>query len=80
MWVRGRYVVARNKVWVPATDRKQYVAPIFETRYESCGDAYSVQVGGGTWTKVKVPGHHEVRESKRWTSGYWRNTRRHRRH
>lgn len=49
-----------KRVWVPASYRKVWVEPAYETRYDACGRRYRVLVREGHWRTVHEPGRWET--------------------
>ena len=78
IWVPGRWDVRRKRVICePAHYETTYVAPTYETRYESCGRPYQVLTGTGGYRKIWVPRRCEWRKRKLWVPGYWKPVRAH---
>lgn len=71
VWVPGHFETRCEQVWVPATSERVWVEPVFELRYDTCGNRIRVQVCAGYWTTVHHPGHHETRERRVWISGHY---------
>jgi len=70
-WVPGHYETRSEQVLVsPAHYERQYVAPVYETRYEH-RRAYSVCVRPGYWTEVYVPAQYETRYTQVFSAGYY---------
>lgn len=76
VWVPEHYVYELRDVWVEGGYRREYVEPVFSTRYDECSVPYQVQVQAGYWTDVAQPGHYERRKVKVWRPGYWKVIRR----
>ncbi len=76
VWVAGRYVLEKRRVWVAGTKRKVYVEPVYETRYDDCGRAYQVLICEGHYRVIRDPGCYEIRRVRVWRPGFWRVTRR----
>jgi len=72
-WVPERYETRSEQVLVCAAryDR-QYVAPVYETRYADWG-TYRVCVRSGYWTEVNVPARYETRYTQVRVPGYYRD-------
>ncbi|MAE62974.1 MAG: hypothetical protein CMJ18_01775 [Phycisphaeraceae bacterium] len=63
----GRYVTYTERVCVAQGHyRKTWVAPVYETRYDECGEPYRYEVRAGYYEKVWVPARHERRVVKKW--------------
>jgi hypothetical protein len=62
----GHWRVIEEKVWVPGRIENVYVDPIYETRYDHCGNPYRVLVRAGCWSTIEHPGHWEIRQRKVW--------------
>ena len=71
IWVPGHYSVVCEKTWIPGSERRIWVEPAFELRYDSNGRAFQFCVGGGHWKTICEPGHYEMRDVKVWTPGHW---------
>jgi hypothetical protein len=71
VWVPGHSETVQRKVWVPGGWREEWVPPVFETRWDACGRAVRVQVGGGYARKVALPGRWEIRAETVWHPGHW---------
>jgi hypothetical protein len=72
VWVEGCYEVRVERVWVDGCERQEWVAPCYETRWDSCGRRVKVLVRAGYWRTVREPGRFENREVRVWRPGYWR--------
>ena len=72
VWVPGCYITEYEKSWVQGSHRKVYVQPVFEKRYDACGNPYRFKVSPGYYEVVHEPGYWETRPVKVWKSGYWR--------
>lgn len=72
VWVPGRYDVRCERVWIEGCERQVWVEPCYETRWDSCGRPYRVQVRPGHWRPVRDPGRWEQREVRVWIPGHWR--------
>lgn len=70
-WVPGHYVTRQQKVWIPASKKKVWIDPVYETRYDACGRPYQVRSRGGGWTVQVTPGHFETRCTKVWVPGVY---------
>lgn len=68
----GRWETIREKVWVEGYTERVWVQAVYETRYDSCGRAYTVCVQPARWESVCVPGRYEWRERRVWVSSGWR--------
>jgi len=73
LWVPGHYEVVWQKVWVAGVERRVWVEPVFELRYDSCGRAFQFCAAGGHWETVCEPGHYETRDVQVWTPGHWQS-------
>ena len=71
VYVKGHYETVQHKVWIPAAKQSVWYEPIYETRYDSCGRAYSVLVQAGHSAWVTTPGHYEYQPQRVWITGRW---------
>ena len=71
VWVPGHYESVCERVWVPGLSQRVWVDPIFELRYDSCGNALRVLASPGHWKTIQQPGHFEDRSVRLWTPGHW---------
>lgn len=70
-WVPGRYETVQERVWAPGASRKEWIEPVYETRYDSCGRPYRVLVSAGRWCVVQDPGHYEIHCRDVFVPGHW---------
>jgi hypothetical protein len=68
--VPGHYRIVREKVWVPASNRKVWVPACYEWRYRR-GRKVRVCVRDGYYRYEQVPGHYEWVKNKVWVEGCW---------
>jgi hypothetical protein len=66
VWIPGHYEVVQRKTWVPGATRQVWVPPVYETRYDWCGRAYTVLVSAGYHRTIQDPGHWEYRNVQVW--------------
>jgi hypothetical protein len=66
----GTWEVIEERVWVPARESRIWIAPVYQTWYDSCGHAHSSIVRPGYWQNTCEPGHWEVRKRKVWIPNY----------
>ena len=69
VWIEGHYRTDYRKVWVQARQEKRWVPARYETRYDQCGEAYSVLAQNGYWSLVTIPAYYENRPVKTWVPG-----------
>jgi len=69
VWIEGYYRTDYRKVLVQARQEKRWVPARYETRYDECGEAYSVLVQDGYWSLVTIPARYENRPVKSWIPG-----------
>lgn len=62
----GRYETRYQKVWVPASSRRVWVAPVYQWRYDSCGRRYRATVQAGYYRTECIPGFYEQRAVQVW--------------
>ncbi len=62
----GRYEYRTERTWVPGYNRQVWVEPVYEWRYQPCGNRYRVLVRAGYHRTVCVPGRYENRQVKVW--------------
>lgn len=60
VFVPGHYEAIEKQVWVAPKQVKVWVDQILETRYDYCGQPYTVLVQPGHWAKHVEPGHFET--------------------
>ncbi|MDF1797977.1 MAG: hypothetical protein P1V81_02285 [Planctomycetota bacterium] len=60
VFVPGHYQAVEKQVWIAPKQVKVWVEPIFETRYDYCGQPYTVLIQAGHWAKHHQPGHFET--------------------
>lgn len=70
-WQQGRVEVIHERVWVPGCARQVWVDPIYETRYDRCGNPIQVLVRAGHYRTVQSPGHYETRPRTIRHPGRW---------
>lgn len=69
----GHYETTYQSVMVsPAHMERQWVAPVYQTTYDRCGNTLRVLVSPGYWTEVYVPAQYETREVQVWVADYER--------
>lgn len=68
----GHWETIVERVWIPGSCDRVWIAPIHETRYDSCGRAYQVCVRAGYWDTIQRPGHYEDRSRQVWRAAGWR--------
>jgi hypothetical protein len=73
VWVPGHMERVQRRVWVEGGYRREWVAPVYDTRLVSCGRVETLLVRQGHWTLVEQPGHFETRQVEVWVDGYWRS-------
>ncbi len=70
-WVPGHHEQVTRQVWVSGACRRQWVPPVYETRYGPCGQPVRVLVSCGYWASMQEPGHFEARCESEWVAGRW---------
>ena len=68
-WVPGHYESVPHSVYVPGRREKIWIDPIYEDRFDACGQRTRVLVQGGGWKVIEHPGHYETRFEQVWVSG-----------
>lgn len=76
VWVPAHQTEVTRRVWVPGRTRREWVPPLYQTRFDSCGRPYTVCVRAGHWRTVCEPGHYENRVERVWVPGRWEASRR----
>lgn len=71
VWVPGRWVFETKKHWAPGWSEKVWQPPVFETRFDFCGNSYQVQINAGFYRTVHHPGRWEYRKQKVWQAPHW---------
>ena len=71
VYVKGYWKTVDEKVWVPATKRRVWREPVYQTRYDSCGRAYQVLVRPGCYEWITEGGHWAVQPKRVWVPGHW---------
>jgi len=69
---RGHWETVVERVWVPGSCERVWIAPVYETRYDSCGRAFQVCVRAGFWDTIQHPGHYEDHSRQVWRAAGWR--------
>lgn len=67
----GHWETVVERVWVPGSCERVWIAPVHETRYDSCGRAYQVCVRAGFWDTIQHPGHYEDHSRQVWRAAGW---------
>jgi hypothetical protein len=71
VWIPGRYEYELQRVWVPGRSERIWVEPVFQLRYDGCGNLLRVLLSPGHWSTVHHPGHYETRRVRVWVPGHW---------
>jgi hypothetical protein len=71
VWVAGHWALREQKVWVAGRTERVWRPARFETRYDACGIAFSVQVQAGHYETIQHPGSWEWRTQRVWVPGGW---------
>lgn len=71
VWVAGHWALREHKVWVAGRTETVWRPARFETRYDACGIAFSVQVQAGHYETIQHPGRWEWRTQRVWVPGGW---------
>jgi hypothetical protein len=69
-WVPGHYETVYQQVWVQETYTQRYVEPQFGWTWINGVKRY-VQISGGTYERIVIPGHYENQPVSKWIEGYW---------
>lgn len=72
----GHWETIVERVWVPGACDRVWIAPIYDTRYDSCGRPIQVCVRAGYWDTVQRPGYYEDRTRRVWREAGWSSHRR----
>jgi len=70
VWVPGHFENVSRTVFVPGPVRREWVEPVYEWRFDSCG-VHFVCVSEGYWRTIQLPGHYETRCERVWRTGCW---------
>ncbi len=70
-WVPGHYEWVDRRIWIPGRTERVWMQPVYEWRYDWCGNQYQVMVRAGYWRDVCHPGHYEWRKERVYRPGYW---------
>lgn len=73
VWIPGHYETRQREVVISGGTERRYVPARVETRYDSCGRRFTVQVSTGHWEWVRLPDRIELRHERVWVEGYWRH-------
>lgn len=60
IWVPARHERVARRTWVPGNRQREWIAPLYDTRYDPCGRSYQVIVREGYWHDVYLPGHYKT--------------------
>ncbi|MCA8981577.1 MAG: hypothetical protein H6831_06770 [Planctomycetes bacterium] len=72
VWVPGHYEMRQREVVIPGCTERRWVPARFETRYDSCGRRFTVQISTGHWELVRQPDRIEIRTERVWVAAHWR--------
>ena len=64
--IGGRYEIRYERVWVPATTRREWVPARYGYTYLPCGLRVRHVIRQGHYRTVRVPGYHDRRAVKVW--------------
>jgi hypothetical protein len=68
----GYYETRTETVMIaPEQVERQWVNPVFVTKYDSVGRPYNDKVADGYYREVVVPARYEVRTVRVWVPGYY---------
>lgn len=70
-WVPGHVQVVHERVWVPGCTRQVWVPPVYETRYDRCGNPIQVLRSPGHYRTVQDPGRWEMQARQIQHPGRW---------
>jgi hypothetical protein len=73
VWVPGHYETRQREVVIRDGTDRRYVPARFETRYDSCGRRFSVQVSTGHWELVRLPDRVVIRNERVWVPAHWKH-------
>ena len=71
VWVPARTVTRRHKIWVDPYRERIWDEPVYEYRYDDCGNRVRVLVRAGCWRWIDHPGRWEWRTRDVYEPGYW---------
>ena len=63
---RGYWKTISEQVWVQGRSHQEYVPAVYETFYDSHGNAHRVLVCEASYRTVQEPGHYETRSRRIW--------------
>lgn len=71
-WVEGHYETRVETVLVaPGHYEREWVHPLYATRYTASGRPYTVLVREGYYREVWAPARYETRATRVWAPGCW---------
>ena len=73
VWVPGHYETRQREVVIRGGTDRRYVPARFETRYDSCGRRFTVQISTGHWELVRLPDRIELRNERVWVPAHWKH-------
>ncbi len=75
VWVPGHQQQVERLIWVPGAARREWLPPVYATRYDGYGRPYRVIVREGRWQSVCEPGRYERRIERVWVPGGYETVR-----
>ncbi len=70
-WVPGSWQHNSERYWVPERHERIWRDAVYETRYDSCGRAYTVCVQSAGWGSLTYPGYWDNRTARVWVAGHY---------
>jgi hypothetical protein len=71
VWVPGHTLEVTRRVWSPGRTCREWIPPLYATRYDPCGRPRQVCVRPGRWHTLHEPGRFETRLERVWVPGRW---------
>lgn len=62
----GRYEYRTQRTWIPGSNRRVWVEPSYQWRYDSCGVRFRSLVRAGYYRTIQSAGRYENRQVKVW--------------
>lgn len=72
VWVPGRYEYRERQVWIPGQVRREWIPPVYRTRYSFGGRPCQVLERAGYWREWQEPGYYETRVDRVWVPEHYR--------
>jgi len=74
VWVPGHYESRQRRVVIRGGTDRRYAPARFETRFDSHGRRFSVQISAGHWEQIRHPNRIEIRHERVWVPAHWKHS------